>query len=161
MIYVSNNVFSSIKKSLYSRDLSIAVIISAIIFIFSVTGYFYLSQAKTNEPIDFNPEKNVKEYSKLQIQLLTDMVASNDTLKMYIAADNNYYYLVQLTDSKFEELKALNDYTYGKTKEAPKPVTITGMPVNIDDELFTIVHESFNKIMEGNRDCKNFCVYNK
>ncbi len=157
MININDNVFTSIKKALYSRNLTLAIIISAITFAASLMGHSYLSQAKIDEPIYFIPEKNAKKYSKVQIQILTDMVASTNTSKMYyIVADDNDYYIVQLEHSKFEELKEIHDYTYSKIDKAPKPVTITGMPVKIDDELFNILNESFNELYNENLSSTEF-----
>ena len=107
-----------------------------------------------NEEADLNAVGNEEagKFVYFDIKGLTEHVATysvdNSTKdKYYIAWDeNDYMFIVNLTDKEYAEMKNIVDYTYGKTDVEPKAYRITGTNVETPKELQKIVMEVYGDI---------------
>lgn len=103
-----------------------------------------------NGAIGLEPEK----YVYMQVEGLTDVIAtygSNDNTysdendKYYIAISDGYWYIVNLDSIGLEELKEIQEYTFGNIENKPAPVTIYGITEEIPTELKEIVISVYNE----------------
>lgn len=91
------------------------------------------------------------KYVYLQVDGLTDVVATygyennqEDGEKYYIALSGNYWYVVCLDNTTYEELKNIQSYSKGKIENKPASVTIYGVTKEIPDDLKQIIMELYN-----------------
>lgn len=146
-----------------SKHIPKAIIITYIICIISiVTSIFiidYRIEKEKPNATDLASEAAIgtetEKYVYMQIEGLTEMVASygtdgneqnDENEKYYLALNQGYFYVVNLDTTGLEELKSLQDYTYGKIENKPAPVTVYGITEDVPDELKEKIVEYFNEL---------------
>ena len=81
------------------------------------------------------------KYVYLQVDALSDVIATygyegqEGVEKYYIALNGNYWYLVSLDSTTYEELKNIQLYSKGELENKPASVTIYGITKSVPDEL--------------------------
>lgn len=145
------------KKILISYLICIVVIIGAALLI------GYREENLTTEAIDFTTNGAIgmqtDQYAYLKIEGLSDVVAiygntenakdsSND--QYCIAISGGYLYIVDLTNELLDELKDIQDNTYGEYEGEgdPEPITVYGMTEEIPSQLKEYVLEYYNEGIE-------------
>lgn len=94
---------------------------------------------------EFNPVSGGDVYSKVVPELLSyEFAEGYDKTDYCFVVDADYYpYIVAIDSEDMEQYDALLQYTYGQSEDLPD-VTLTGMPVLIDDELKEYAVKYFN-----------------
>lgn len=90
------------------------------------------------------------KYVYLQVDALSDVIATygyegqEGVEKYYIALNGNYWYLVSLDSTTYEELKNIQLYSKGELENKPASVTIYGITKSVPDELKQIAIDFYN-----------------
>lgn len=132
------------QENKFVQKLTIKLFLSLLYFIIIgillVTAYYlYLDDKKIDS---FNNAKTTTDYSKINISKMSEKIAyykDKDIGIHYVIEYENsgvwHTYLVAINESEIKRFKQIIDYTYGKTKDIPKTITVYGYPVLINNEL--------------------------
>ncbi len=139
------SVASYIKPSL---KIKLGAFISIVLMGISIFGIVYFeSMYKLPEPTAFSASSKEGDYCYSDIQLLTNWVLRDEYNTYYAARDvNGNEFTIILTDSDFEEYKALYDYNSDTSPDAiaPEPVRITGTVIELGSEEAEVAGKYFH-----------------
>ena len=91
----------------------------------------------------------IGKYVYLQIDGLSDTIAVGpDDEKYYIAINEKDWYIVSLNSTNLEELKSIQEYTYGEIENKPASITVYGITKEVPEQLKEIAIEFYNEGLE-------------
>ena len=153
-----------LKKLINNKNLIISTIILLIINIFSCILLFQILNNDTTTDLNAIDSSKSNDNVYFDINMLTDCIATCSTNsgleKYYLAADNYYMIILEISNKKYRNLSNIVNYTYGKTDIKPQTYRITGITKPISEELKNITIKYYNEVFpESNIDSSNFSDY--
>ena len=139
-----------LKKLINNKKLKIATIILLAVTIISAVIFFILNSKDITTDKEAIDSSKSNDFVYFDIHMLTDCIATCTTdsrvEKYYIATNDEYMMLLEISDSKYKELKDIVDYTYGDTDVKPQPYRIMGTTYSIPSELKEITLEYYQEM---------------
>ena len=132
------------KKTINEKRLVIKTLLCLVYFVIITVLFacsYKLFQQK-NDIVPWSDVESVDDYSYMTIYKMSEKFAyykdANIGIHFIIEKEDTgqwHTYLIAIDESKHEKYKAIIDYTYERTNEAPEPIKVYGYPVNTNDEL--------------------------
>lgn len=147
---MEKDIFNRIKNK--KIKLITGIILILISLIIEVKGFNFMKK-ELKDPISLIDVRNEKEYSYIDVSLMTDYFATygNDEGKskfIYFVWDEKYMYVTNLTKDNLEKLKDIMAYSYKEIDNKPKQVRIYGYSKEIENDLKRIIIKSYNEMYE-------------
>ena len=116
-----------------------------LIYLIVITILFVCSYRifeEKNNIVSWSDVENVEDYTYMTIYKMSEKFAyyeeANIGIHFIIEKEDTgqwHTYLIAINEADYDKYKKIIDYSYERTKEEPKPVTVYGYPVIVNDEL--------------------------
>ena len=151
------------RKKISEKRLLIKMIICTlylIIITILLTHSFRLY--KENENIkSLSEAKSTEEYTYIEVYKMSEKFAFYEDLNIgiHFVTDKEktgqwHTYLMAINEKEYDKYKSIIDYTYGKTKEQPKPIKVYGYPRITNKELKTMAINNINNFISAENEIK-------
>lgn len=153
-----------LKNLIDNKKLKIATIILIIITIVSFIAFLLLNNKEISTDLNALDSSKSNDYVYFDIEMLTDCIATCTTdsrvEKYYLATDEQYMIVLEISESQYKNLGDIVAYTYGETDDKPQPYRIMGTTKSIPEELKNIIIEYYNEVFPDSKiDSSNFSDY--
>lgn len=114
------------------------------------------------EPIKFSDAVNEDQYSKIDVQLLTEEFATLERDRyiydktepidrFHFAVDDDSIYVINLDKEELKKFNEIVDYTYNSDENAkiPEKMSIAGMPELISEDLMKMTVQKYREVFEN------------
>lgn len=129
-----------------------------------ISGYFWINTQNNDlpEPIEFLDAVNENQYSKIDVQLLTEEFATLERDRyiyetrepidrFHFALDDKSIYVINLDKDEFKKFNEIVDYTYtsDENTKLPEKISIAGMPELMSEDLMKMTVQKYREVFEN------------
>ena len=151
------------KKKINEKRLAIKMIMCLVyligITILSVCSYRLYEQKKNI--VSWSDVENVEDYTYMKISRMSEKFAyfesENVGIHFIIETEETgewHTYLVAINEADYNKYKKIIDYSYERTEEEPKPITVYGYPVIVSDELKQLAIKNIENFVPAENEVK-------
>ena len=151
------------KKKINEKRLAIKMIMCLVyligITILSVCSYRLYEQKKNI--VSWSDVENVEDYTYMKISRMSEKFAyfesENVGIHFIIETEETgewHAYLIAINEDDYNKYKKIIDYSYERTEEEPKPITVYGYPVIVSDELKQLAIKNIENFVPAENEVK-------